>query len=239
MADNIPQFDEGIVSDDKPTGGSSDSSGPSIPDIPESVAQLVIDAIQQKGGRIEIPAFAEGAPDFPDQYAEYYEMDDVETLSVEELFGQSWGDYDYIGTPPVTASEKLTEDEKSELSDDQLLKADGEEKKYVIKPEYAEAFEDANVLKGGTTPISKAINGRFAEKVVEAFGEDSKVSVGKGKARNHDGDNVEAQKYVAFWVSDSETAPLKRKKAQMQAGEIPESEFHEWKEANGFSESDE
>lgn len=235
---DVPQFDKGIVGDNSTDSGSSGSSGPSIPDVSEPVAQLVIDAIQQKGGLIEIPAFSDDAPDFPDQYAEYYGLDDMETLSVEELFGQSWGDYDYIGTPPVVASEKLTDDEKSALSDDQRYKADGDEKKYVLKPEYAEAFADADVLKGGTTPISKALNGRFAELVVEAFGDDSKISVGKGKSRNHDGDSVEAQKYVAFWVSDSETAPLKRRKAEMQAGEMTESEFAEWKEANGFADDE-
>ncbi len=231
----VPQFDEGIVSDNQTNSGDSTSSGPSIPDVSEEVAQLVIDAIQQKGGLIEIPAFAEGAPDFPDQYADYYGIEEVETLSVEELFGQSWGDYDYIGTPPVTASENLTDDEKDQLTDDQRYKANGDEKKYVLKPEYSEAFDGANVLKGGTTPISKALNGYFSEKVVEAFGEDSKISVGKGKKRNHDGDSVEAQKYVAFWTSDSETAAKKRQKARMQAGEISEETFEEWKEANGFT----
>jgi hypothetical protein len=235
----VPQFDEGIVTDSKPQSSGSDGSGPSIPEVRESVARLVIDAIQQKGGLIEVPAFKDSADALPESYAEYYDLDDVETLSVEELFGQDWGDYDYIGTPPVVASEKLTDDEKDELTDDQRYKSDGDEKKYVIKPEYAEAFDGTNVLKGGTTPISKALNGRFSELIVEAFGDDSKISVGKGKSRNHEGDSVEAQKYVAFWVSDSETAPLKRQKARMQVGDISESEFHEWKEANGFAEDDE
>lgn len=231
----VPQFDKGIVSDSKPSGSNSGNSGPSVPEVSEDVAQLIIDAVQQKGGLIEIPAFAEDAPDFPEEYADYYGIEDVETLSVEDLFGQSWGDYDYIGTPPVTSSDDLSEDDKEALTDEQRYKADGDEKKYVIKPEYAEVFADADVLKGGTTPISKALNGRFADEVVEAFGDDCKLSVGKGKTRNHDGDAVAARKYVAFWVSDSETAPVKRKKAQMQAGEITESEFEEWKEANGYT----
>lgn len=234
MADK-PDFTEGSIVEDTESSGTGGSTGPSIPAIDESVAQFVIDAIQQKEGLIEIPAFADDAEPLPDTYVDYYGFEDVDTMSVEDIFGQDWEKYDYIGTPPVVESDSLTEEEKEQLTDDQLYKADGDEKKYVVKPEYAEDFDGAEVLKGGTTPISKAINGRFSEMVVDAFGQDSKISVGKGKARNHDGNKVEAQKYVAFWVSDSDTAALQREKARMQAGEISESEFHEWAEANGHS----
>lgn len=231
---DIPVFDD-VVSDNKSqSAGSSGSSGPTIPDISEGVANLIIDAIQQKGGLMEIPAFARDAPDFQESYAEHYDLPDVETLSVEDLFGYDWSDYDYVGTPPVTSSENLTEEELDQLTDDEKYKSNGDLKAYVIKPDFAEDFRGANVLKGGTTPISKAINGLFGEAVVEAFGEDSKVSVGKGKKRNHDGNAVEAMTHIAFWVSDSETAPFKRKKAANQAGRISDEELSEWAEANGF-----
>lgn len=232
-----PDFgsNDSIVTDSDVSSDATDPSGPSIPDIHEDVAQMIVDAIESEGGLIEIPAFAADAPDFPEEYAEYYEGIEAETLSVEDLFGNDWSQYDYIGTPPVVASEKLTDEQKETLTDDQLLKNDGDEKKYVIKPEFAEQLQDADILKGGTTPISKSINGRFSALVTDAFGEDSKVSVGKGKKRNHNNNPVEAQKYVAFWVSDSETAALKRQKARMEAGEIEESAFEEWKESNGFA----
>lgn len=233
---DAPTFGSDVVADNKSSSSSSSSySGPNIPDIPEGVAQLVIDAIQQKGGLMELPAFAADAPDFKDEYAEYYGLDDVETMSVEDLFGYDWSDYDLIGTPPVTKSENLSEDELAELSDDQKFKSNGDLKAYVIKPEYADEIEGANVLKSGTTPISKAVNGLFESLVTEAFGEDSKVSVGKGKSRNHDGDAIEAMTHVAFWVSDSDNAPFQRKKAAKQAGEISEDEFADWAEANGFA----
>lgn len=230
----VPTFDDDVLGDSKPAGGSGSSSGPTIPEVEEGVAQLVVDAIQQKGGLMEIPAFNDDAPEFKESYVEHYGLDDVETLSAEDLFGYDWDEYDYIGTPPVTNSDKLTDDELAELSDDEKYKANGELKAYVIKPEFAEDFRDTNVLKGGTTPISKAINGRFGDIVTEAFGEDSKVSVGKGKKRNHDGDAVESMTYISMWVSDSDTAPFQRKKAEKQAGEITEDEFRDWAEANGF-----
>ena len=231
----VPTFDD-VVSDSKQSStGSSGSSGPSIPDVPEGVAQFIIDAIQQKGGLMEIPAFNDDAPDFKEAYADHYDVEGIDALSAEDLFGYDWSDYDYIGTPPVTNSEDLTEDELDQLTDDEKFKSNGDLKAYVIKPEHAEQFRGTNVLKGGTTPISKAINGRFGDLVVEAFGEDSKVSVGKGKKRNHDGDAADAMTHLAFWVSDSDTAPFQRKKAQKEAGEISESDFEEWAEANGFS----
>lgn len=231
----VPNFDD-VVSDSKSSSsGSSGSSGPSVPEISEGVAQLIIDAIQQKGGLMELPAFSEDAPDFQEAYADHYDLDDVETLSVEDLFDYDWSDYDYVGTPPVTDSDSLTDEEKEALTDDQRYKSNGDEKAYVIKPDFAEQFVDANVLKGATTPISKAINGRFSDLVVEAFGEDSKVSVGKGKKRNHDGDAVEAMTHMAFWVSDSDTAPFQRQKARVAAGDMSEEELEEWAEANGFS----
>lgn len=229
-----PQFGDEVLGDNKSNRSTDGNSGPSIPDVSEGVAQLVIDAIQQKGGLMEIPAFSRDAPDFQEAYADHYDLPDVETLSVEDLFGYDWSDYDYVGTPPVTESEELSDEELEQLTDDEKFKSDGDLKAYVIKPDFAEDFRDADVLKGGTTPISKAINGLFGEAVVEAFGEDSKVSVGKGKKRNHDGDAVEAMTHVAFWVSDSETAPFKRKKAANQAGRISDEEFAEWAEANGF-----
>ena len=235
-----PNFGEsdGIVTDTEVSSDPTDPSGPSIPEIPEDVAQMIVDAVESEGGLIEIPAFAADAPDFPEEYSEYYGDIEAETLSIEDIFGYDWSGYDYIGTPPVVASEKLTEEQKEQLTDEQLLKSDGDEKKYVIKPEFAEQLQDASVLKGGTTPISKAINGRFAEMVTDTFGDDCKVSVGKGKKRNHNNNPVEAQKYVAFWVSDSDTAPLKREKARMEAGEIEESAFEEWKESNGFEDEE-
>lgn len=228
-----PSFDKGIVTDNTPTSSSGESSGPAIPDIDEGVAQLVIDAVEDKGGRIELPAFARDGIDLPEQYVEYYGLDDVETLSVEDLFGQNWEDYDYIGTPPVFASENLEEEDLDVYEDDELYKSDGDMKKYVVKPEYVEQFRDANVHKGATTPVPKAINGHFADIVTETFGDDAKVSVGKGKSRNHDGDESEAMTHVAFWVSRSETADYKREKARMEAGNTTESEFAEWARGNG------
>lgn len=231
----VPTFGDDVKGDSKPTNRGDSSSGPSIPDIDEGVADLIMDAIEQKGGLMEIPAFSEDAPDFKEAYVEHYGLDDVATLSVEDLFGYDWSEYDYVGTPPVVNSDKLTDDELEQLTDDEKYKSDGDLKAYVIKPDYAEQFRDAKVLKGGTTPISKAINGLFGEEVAERFGEDSKVSVGKGKKRNHEGDPVEAMTHLAFWVSDSDRAPFQRKKAQMEAGTIDEETFEDWAEANGFS----
>lgn len=228
-----PTFDKGIIAGKSPSSSSSGSSGPTIPEIASGVAELVIDAIEDKGGRIELPAFSDEGIDLPDEYTEYYDLEDVETLSVEDLFDQSWGSYDYIGTPPVFASENLDEEDLDTYEDDELYKSNGDMKKYVVKPDYIEQFRDANVHKGATTPISKAINGLFAEKVIESFGDDAKVSVGKGKSRHHDGDESDAMKHVAFWVSRSDTADYKREKARMEADEVTESEFHEWCEGNG------
>lgn len=239
MTDEIPVFDD-VVSDTKTASSSSSSSpGQSAPEVSEGVAKLIIDAIQQRGGAkqtIELPAFSRDAPDFKEAYVEHYGIEGVDTLSVEDLFQRDWEDYDYIGSPPVVDTDKLSDEEKEMLTDDELLKSNGDEKQYVIKPEWAEAFRDAKIDKGATTPISKALNGYHSDAIVEAFGEDTKMSVGKGKTRNHDDDEAEAMKYVAFWVSDSDTAPYKRKKAQYEVGEIDEEAFHEWCEANGFSE---
>jgi len=234
----IPQFGEGINAETKTQSKGTRSSGPSIKEVSEGTVQMVIDAIQQKGGvngTVELSAFSSDAIEIPEKYAEHYDFGDAEKLSVEDLFDSDWEDYDVIGAPPVTASKNLSEEEKEQLSDDQLHKANGDEKKYVIRPEYAEAFKGLKVLKGGTTPISKAVNGRYSDLVVEAFGEDFKVTVGKGKQSMHDGDAAEAQKYISFRVSDSETAALKRHKARNEVGNLSDEDFEEWKEANGFT----
>jgi len=237
----IPQFDEGINSETKSQSSGSGSSGPSIPEVSEGTAQMIIDAIVQKGGEngvVELSAFSADAIEIPEKYAEHYDFGDAEKLSVEDLFDRDWSDYDVIGAPPVTASKNLSDEEKEMLTDEQLYKSDGDEKQYVIKPEYAEDFAGLKVLKGGTTPISKAINGRFSDLVVEAFGEDFKVTVGKGKQSMHDGDAVEAQKYISFRVSDSETAQYKRQKARNEVGELSDEDFQEWKEASGYAEDE-
>lgn len=231
---DIPTFDQGIVTEDKSSSTSSGSSEPDVVEVAEGVAQMIIDSIQQKGPVVEIPAFDREAIDIPEAYSDHYDFEGAEKLSVESLFGLDLSEYDYIGTPPVTNSDNLSDDELEQLTDDEKFKSDGDLKAYVIKPEFAEAFRDANVKKGGTTPISRGLNGHWADLVTDAFGEDSKISVGKGKKRNHDGDAVEAMTHVAFWVSDSDTAPYQRKKAQYQAGEIDQETFEEWAEANGF-----
>lgn len=228
-----PTFSEGIVSDKRTSTSSGSSSGPSISEVDESVAELIFDALEDQDEFIELSAFADSAIDMPEQYAEYYDLEDIETLSVEDLFGFSWGSYDYVGTPPVFNSDKLTEEDLDVYEDDELYKKDGDMKKYVVRPDYVEAFRDAKVHGGATVAVSKALNGRFGEEVVERFGSDAKISVGAGKEGNHDGDRQEAQKHLAFWVSRSETADFKREKARLEADEITESEFREWAEENG------
>jgi len=229
-----PTFNEGIVSDKRTTTSSSSSSGPSISEVSEDVANLIFDALEDQDGFIELSAFADSAIDMPEQYAEYYDLDEIETLSVEDLFGFDWGSYDYVGTPPVFNSDNLEEEDLDVYHDDELYKSNGDMKKYVVRPDYVEAFRDAKVHGGATVAVSKALNGRFAEEVVERFGEATKISVGAGKEGNHDNDRQEAQRHLAFWTSDSETAAFKREKARLEADEITESEFADWAKENGY-----
>lgn len=230
-----PTFNEGIVSDKRTQTTSSSSSGPSISKVDENVAALIFDALEDQDGFIELSAFAESAIDMPEQYAEYYDLDDVETLSVEDLFGFDWGKYDYVGTAPVFNSDNLEEEDLDVYQDDELYKSNGDMKKYVVRPDYVEDFRGTNIHGGATVAVSKALNGRFGEEVVERFGEATKISVGAGKEGNHDNDRKEAQKHLAFWTSDSETAAFKREQARLEADEITESEFTEWAENNGYS----
>ena len=230
-----PTFNEGIVSDKRTTTSSSSSSGPSIGQIPEGVANLIFDALEDQDRFIELSAFADSAIEMPEQYAEYYGLEDIETLSVEDLFGFDWGKYDFVGTAPVFNSDNLSEEDLDVYEDEELYKDNGDMKKYVVRPEYVEAFRGTNIHGGATVAVSKILNGRFGEEVVERFGEDTKISVGAGKEGNHDGDRQEAQKHLAFWTSDSETAAFKREQARLEADEITESEFTEWAENNGYA----
>lgn len=227
MADDIPDFGgtEGIVQD---TGSSSSGSyTPTVTDVPDEIAEFILDGIQQMGGMFEVPAFARDAPDFPEDHAEYYGIEGVDTLSVEDLFGLDLEGVDFVGTEPLISSEKLTEDEKSALTEDELLTASGDDKAYVPRPETAETFRDANVADGLTTKLSKGINGHHADDVVDRWSPEHKVSVGKGKDRNHGGDPVESRRHVAFWVTDSDTAQKDRLKAQRDAGELSNEEYQE------------
>lgn len=238
MVDKPSFSEDGVIGSQQNSSSGSGSSGPTIPSISEGVADLIIDGIDEMGGKdgvLELTAFADAADALPEQYAEYYELDDVDTFSVEDLFSRDWSDYDYIGTPPVFNSDKLSEEDEEVYEESELYTKSGSMKQYVIKPEYVEDFRDADVLKGGVTPITKALNGLFADKITEAFGENAQLKVGKGKKANHDGDQKEAMQYVAFWVSESKNAAYNREKARLDADEITESEFGEWAEQNGYA----
>lgn len=233
MANDAPSFDhEGIVRD---TGSSSSGSyTPTVAEVPEAVAEFIIDAVDDTGGLFELPAFARDAPDFPEEHAEYYGLGDVETLSVEDMFGYDWEDTDFVGTPPLVSADTLTDDEKEPLTEGERYKSDGDEKAYVPHPDHVEAFRDANVADGATTELAKGINGAFSDAIVDRFGQESAISVGKGKDRLHGKDPVEARKHVAFWVTDSETAQHKRIKAQRDAGNLSEEEYRELAEQAGY-----
>lgn len=237
MSNDAPSFDtDGIVQD---TGGSSGGSYTApVADVPPEVAQFILDGIQQTGGLFEIPAFARDAPDFPEDHAEYYGLDDVETLSVEDLFGYDWADTDFVGTPPLVSSDSISDEEKEPLTEDERFKANGEEKAYIPDPQHAEAFRDANVADGVTTELSKGLNGNYADEIVDRWSQDHKVSVGKGKDRLHDDDPVEARRHVAFWITDSDTAQKDRLKAQRDAGALTAEEYTELAQQAGYEVSE-
>ncbi len=228
--------DDGIISD----SGSSSSGGsytPTVADVPEGVAQLVIDAIEHKGGAnqcVELPAFPADAPDLSEDYQDHYDLSDAETMSVADIFGFDWDGVDFVGTIPLAKSEDLSDEELDTLTAEEKLKSDGDLKAYVPDPEYAQSFRDANVNDSVITAISKGLNGHHSDTIAEAFGEDTYISVGVGKDRNHGGDKVESRQYVSFLVSDSTNAAFNRQKAAKDAGEISEEEFRDWAAANGF-----
>lgn len=218
-------FDEGIKTD-KQTGGASTTSGPSIPELEPSAVDFVLDVLEQKGS-YELPAFARDADTIAEQYAEHYGFDADMTLSVQDLFDLEWSDTDYVGTEPLVENPNhpdvddsgVTEEQLEQLTDGERTTSDGSPKKYVLDPEYAEQFRDANIDDSTLSALSRGINAYHSDDIVERWSDDHRVKVAIGKKRNNNSDAAQQREYVYFSTSDSETAAEKREEWAAEVNE--------------------
>jgi hypothetical protein len=214
-----PDFDYGseVEKDTKPTGSGSGSSGPRIPDLPEGAVTFILDALQNDGA-FELPALNKDASELSDKFVEHYGLDEGQLNSVQDLFDLDWDEVDFVGTEPLAQNPNhpsvddtdVTQEDLELLSEDERTTGSGDPKKYILDPEYATQFRDANVDDSTLSALSRGINAHRNDEIVERFGEDSRVKVGIGKKRNHEGDAAEQRRYVHFSTSDSETAADKR-----------------------------
>ena len=225
---DVPTFDDLTGESETTTSDTSTSSTPDVVEPVEGAVELILDALESKGKLVEFSAFAEDAPDVAEQYREYYGIpDDVETLSVEELFGLDLDGYDLVGTKPLTLEDNLSDEQLEMLTEDEHLKQNGDPKKYVVKPEYAEQLRGLKSNDGITQTVFRAINGRYGDLIDEKFGEGKAVKVGKGKSRLHDDDDVEAMKFLHFTVTDNDGDISRRFEAAVDADELEQEEADE------------
>jgi hypothetical protein len=231
MASPDIDFGEDIVEDKERTGGSGGSSGPRIPDLDENAVDFILDALEQKG-KFELPALNKDASELSEAVIDHYGFDDGTLNSVQDIFGLDWDDVDFVGTEPLAKNPNhpgvdetdVTQEDLELLSEDERTTQSGDPKKYVLDPEYATQFRDANVDDSTLSALSRGINAHRNDEIVERFGSDSRVKVSIGKKRNHEGDAAEQRRYVHFSTSDSDTAAEKREEwaAELEDGDEDE-----------------
>lgn len=225
---DIPTFDDVTGESETTTNTTTTKSTPDVINPVDGAVDLILDALESKGKLVEFAAFAADAPDLKQDYVDYYGIpESVDTLSIEELFGIDMDGYDLVGTKPLTASENLSDDELEQLEDGEKFKKDGDLKKYVVKPEYADQLRGLKSHDGITKVVFRAINGRFGDTIDEKFGEGFAIKVGKGKSRLHGDDDVEAMKFLHFTKSDNDGDIKRRFEAAVDADEMTEEEADE------------
>lgn len=202
-SDEIP-----TIAADKAQGdqkrSSSGSSGPSstgVERVDEGVVNWLFAAMSQHGEDIDIPVHEEDAErELTEAEIEAFDLPEGVNFSVESLFGLDV-DRPYVGDPKVEDDEKLSEVEGTSSIDRHV-----------------------------TVSLGHSINGYYASKIEEQFGEGVHIRVGMGAKGVHD-DPYERAQYVRFKTTESGAKSERRKRRSMwMASDIDfgKSEYEEW-----------
>jgi hypothetical protein len=225
-------------------GSSSGGSSRNLSAWNEGVVDYIVGVLQEKGGRWAWPLrdAHPDAVDMPEEWRDHFDIpDDVEKQTVESLCPLTV-DTEYVGgavkvpysllKADIDAG-RLTEEELfDQLNDVKDRNSDVDD----IPPfepgnKFSFAPEDSDTTLQGD--IGTTLNGYHADKITEAFGDDVYVTI--GLLPNGDADSgLERFQYLRFYVSDSEKAARKRRRAEVEVGELTQSEYEQWCEANGF-----
>jgi hypothetical protein len=102
-----------------------------------------------------------------------------------------------------------------------------------VEPEGSIQWAFEGVESTPQSELSHVLNGFHSDDVVGNFGDGAKVRV-KIASKNEVDAAHERYTNVRFYVSKSKQAPLQRKRAELQVGELERETFEEWAQENGF-----
>lgn len=182
------------------SGKSRSSSGPAVPKWDSEVADVLLMLLDAAGGDAYLPARADydgemEVKTLPDAVCDHLGIENGSSLTLETILP------------------------------DGAFKGDWQ---YVSIPtedgEPAIDADDSQVDRHVTIDVQKYLNGRYGDRVVDAYGEGSAIRVGMGKKSDFP-TQEERARHVRIRVRDSETAVRTRLKAMVDADEMEADDF--------------
>jgi len=214
------------------TGGGGSAGGRAAtkeyPSFGDAKATFLLDAIQHYDGEAIAPLHDSDENTIPEGTREQYGLDDdVTHFSVASLAPIDLEGIKGIGTAVRVSYEQLQASvEAGVLDEAAFAELDVEPGETVTwRPDYTESTPQSD--------LSMCLNGHHSEAIVERFGSDAKVRV-RTAPMSWASAAHERYTFVSFYVSTAKKAEFSRRRAEVEVGNLSQTDFQEWAHDKGY-----